>query len=36
MLLGGTMTGELKAMMMRTGAADLEHIDPAVIHPIDW
>ena len=36
MLLGGTMTGELKAMMLRTGAADLEHIDPAVIHPIDW
>ena len=36
MLLGGTMTGELKAMMMRTGAADLQHIDPAVIHLIDW
>ncbi len=30
------MTGELKAMMMRTGAADLSRIDAAVIHPINW
>ena len=26
------MTGELKAMMVRTGSADLKHIDPSVIH----
>ena len=36
MLLGGTVAGELKAMIIRTGAANLKHIDPAVIHPIDW
>ncbi|MBR0462869.1 MAG: alpha-hydroxy-acid oxidizing protein [Clostridia bacterium] len=26
------MTGELKAMMVRTGSPDLAHIDPSVIH----
>ena len=30
------MTDELKAMMVRTGSPDLKHIDPAVIHPINW
>ncbi len=30
------MTGELKAMMVRTGAASVREIDPTVIHPIDW
>ena len=30
------MTDELKAMMMRTGSPDLQHIDPAVIHPVNW
>ena len=30
------MTDELKAMMMRTGSPDPRHIDPAVIHPINW
>ena len=30
------MTGELKAMMVRTGSPDVRHIDPTVIHPINW
>lgn len=30
------MTGELKAMMVRTGSPDLKHIDPSVIHPVPW
>ena len=30
------MTDEMKAMMVRTGSPDVKHIDPAVIHPIDW
>ena len=30
------MTGELKAMMVRTGSPDLRHIDPDVIHPVSW
>ena len=30
------MTGELKAMMVRTGAASLAQIDSGVIHPIGW
>jgi len=30
------MTDELKAMMARTGSADVRSIDPAVIHPVDW
>lgn len=30
------MTGELKAMMVRTGSPDVQHIDPAVLHPIGW
>ena len=30
------ITGELKAMMVRTGSPDLRHIDPGVIHPIPW
>ncbi|MCR5297233.1 MAG: alpha-hydroxy-acid oxidizing protein [Clostridiales bacterium] len=29
-------TGELKAMMVRTGSPDLKHIDPSVIHPVSW
>ena len=29
-------TGELKAMMLRTGSPDVKHIDPAVIHPVSW
>ncbi len=28
------MTGELKAMMVRTGAPSVREIDPAVIHPV--
>jgi len=28
--------GELKAMMVRTGSPDLQHIDPTVIHPTGW
>ena len=31
-----SMTGELKAMMVRTGSATVSGIDPAVIHPISW
>ena len=30
------MTGEIKAMMVRTGIPDMAHMDPTVIHPIDW
>ncbi|MBO4926135.1 MAG: alpha-hydroxy-acid oxidizing protein [Clostridia bacterium] len=30
------MTDEIKAMLVRTGSPDPAHIDPAVIHPIDW
>ena len=30
------MTGELRAMMVRTGSPDVRHIDPEVLHPIDW
>ena len=30
------MTDELKAMMVRTGASDPEHIDPSVIHYAPW
>ena len=30
------MTGELKAMMGRTGSPDVKHIDPEVIHPVSW
>lgn len=29
-------TGELKAMMARTGSPDPRHIDPSVLHPISW
>ena len=29
-------TDELKAMMVRTGSADLKHIDPSVLHPVSW
>ena len=29
-------TGELKAMMVRTGTPDLRHMDPEVIHPVSW
>ena len=29
-------TDELKAMMVRTGSADLKHIDPTVLHPVRW
>lgn len=29
-------TGELKAMMVRTGTPDLKHLDPGVIHPVTW
>ncbi len=30
------MTDEIKAMLVRTGSPDPAHIDPAVIHPVDW
>jgi len=30
------ITGELKVMMVRTGARDLKSIDPEVIHPVSW
>ena len=30
------MTGQLKAMMVRTGAQDLSHIDPTVLHEAPW
>ncbi len=30
------MTGELKAMMVRTGSPDPRHIDPSVIHEVNW
>ena len=30
------MTDEIKAMMVRTGAPDVRHIDPAVIHFAPW
>ena len=30
------MTGELRAMMLRTGSPDVKHIDPGVIHPVSW
>ncbi len=30
------MTGELKAMMVRTGAATVGEIDPSVLHPVSW
>ncbi len=29
-------TGELRAMMLRTGTQDLMHMDATVIHPVDW
>ena len=29
-------TDELRAMMLRTGSPDLKHIDPSVIHPVNW
>ena len=29
-------TNELKAMMVRTGSPDVRHIDPSVIHPVNW
>ena len=31
-----SFTGELKAMMCRTGTPDLKHLDPGVIHPVSW
>ena len=31
-----TMNDQLKAMMVRTGAADLKHIDPTVLHEAPW
>ncbi len=30
------VTGELKAMMVRTGAASVADIDPSVLHPVSW
>ena len=30
------MTGELMAMMVRTCSPDVRHIDPAVIHSVNW
>ena len=30
------ITDEIKAMLVRTGSPDPAHIDPAVIHPVDW
>lgn len=30
------MTDELKAMLLRTGSPDPAHIDPAVLHPVNW
>ena len=30
------ITGELRAMMVRTGSPDLKQIDPGVIHPVTW
>ncbi len=30
------LTGELRAMMVRTGAATVREIDPSVIHPVSW
>ena len=30
------MTDELKAMMVRTGSPDVRHIDPSVLHPVNW
>ncbi len=30
------MTGELKAMMVRTGSRDIRHIDPDVIHRVNF
>ncbi len=30
------MTGELRGIMARTGSIDVKHIDPAVIHPIQF
>lgn len=29
-------TDELKAMMVRTGTGDMEHMDASVIHPVAW
>lgn len=31
-----SMTDELKAMMVRTGSLDVRHIDPSVLHPVNW
>lgn len=31
-----TMNDQLKAMMVRTGAVDLKHIDPTVLHEAPW
>ncbi len=31
-----SMTDELKAMMVRTGSPDVRHIDPSVLHPVNW
>ncbi len=31
-----TMTGELRAMMLRTGSRDVRSIDPSVIHEVNW
>lgn len=30
------MTGELRGIMARTGSKDVKHIDPAVIHPVQF
>ena len=30
------MTDELRAMLLRTGSPDPAHIDPAVLHPVNW
>ncbi len=29
-------TGELRAMMVRTGTPDLKHMDPSLIRPVSW
>jgi len=29
-------TDELRAMMVRTGIKDMEHMDASVIHPVEW
>ena len=30
------MTAQLRAMMLRTGSPDVQHIDPAVVHEAPW